>query len=771
MTALLWFLFVMCCLFVLQRPARRSPIAAPASELDVAVLLRKQRIASGAKPPQVTPEQALPQRPAATEADAASSTAATSVARGPATAAETAASHPSDAAFFMPGQCEQAITSVRTAIERHRAPGDAESLQTAHTQTSMAQAERESDNVRRLLQADGMLRWRPDPAKLPPQRPANASMEVLMEHVPIGGHAWLAFGNSGVTEMLMNWCHHVIGLGLGSQMVVAAFDVPLLLELHARRIPAYNYSGALPATHFRHAPYLFHRMGFLKAELITHVLRTGRHALVSDSDVAWVRDPTPLLNELLALGATLAPSTDCLDVQSDADKTPRRASAYQCGYNPGNVEPNDVVFNTGVVWFKADAAGIAFAAEWALQTLNLNNPFSDDQGVFNRLIVRGMFPVVAHSDDGRVVRAANGLRVAPLPADRFCSGHLVWVQQASQPRQCISVHATFTEYGDGGKRWRFLEAGLWGVLPNEYYDEGRYLTFVPPEAPPDPQPCALGEAEYEVGRQKPPCGGEDPHHGLGRKPHQVLGAEAFKRSSRLRANMGLMARQVHALRDALAIARVLNRTLILPHFDCLCDRSEDVQVIPTCIYHGAPMTLPMPFKCSQHFVADTHKLQLMATEPTRFGMQPHKFGGAFTAPLPLRAHSFLDDPRTAPAIKRDVVDVAVGAGGGQGGGGEGGGPDGGGGARGGAGARLPRGATNVGVQSALAPWRNARVLRLSDAEGIFAGWESDKQQATLFTTMMEYYLYRGAWCCSSRGNGNEDGRVYTQNPPPLKVPR
>ena len=757
MTTLLWIIFVVCALFVLQRPARRSPLAMPASELDAAVLLRKQRIASSAsaKPPQVAPEQQPPQLSAAIGSAAAT----TPVERvGPANAAETAASHPSDAAFFMPGQCEQAVTSVRTAIERHRAPGDAESLQTAHTQTSMAQAERESDNVRRLLQADGMLRWRPDPAKLPPQRPANASMEVLMEHVPIGGHAWLAFGNSGVTEMLMNWCHHVIKLGLGSQMVVAAFDEPLLLQLHARRIPAYNYSGALPATHFRHAPYLFHRMGFLKAELITHVLRTGRHALVSDSDVAWAQDPTPLLNELLALGATLAPSTDCLDVRSDADKTPRRFSAYMCGYNPGNVEPLDVVFNTGVVWFKADAAGIAFAAEWALQTLNLNNPFSDDQGVFNRLIVRGMFPVVAHSADGRVIRAADGLRVAPLPADRFCSGHLVWVQQASEPRQCVSVHATFTEYGDGGKRWRFLEAGLWGLLPAEYYDEGRYLTFVPPEAPPDPQPCAPGEAQYEVGRQKPPCGGEDPHHGLGRKPHQVLGAEAFKRSSRLRANMGLMARQVHALRDALAVARVLNRTLILPHFDCLCDRSEDVQVIPTCTYHGAPMALPMPFKCSQHFVADTHKLQLMSTEPTRFGMQPHKFGGAFTHPLLLRAHSFLDDPRTAAAIKQGVVDVAVGAAGGQGGGG-------------GEVAQLPRGATNVGVKSALERWRDARVLRLSDAEGIFAGWESNKMEATLFTTMMEYYLYRGAWCCSSRGNGNEDGRVYTQTPPPLKLPR
>ena len=44
-------------------------------------------------------------------------------------------------------------------------------------------------------------------------------------------------------------------------------------------------------------------------------------------------------------------------------------------------------------------------------------------------------------------------------------------------------------------------------------------------------------------------------------------------------------------------------------------------------------------------------------------------------------------------------------------------------------------------------------------------------QGKLFTTMMEYYLLRGAWCCSSRGNGNEDGRVYTPTPPPLRVAR
>ena len=60
-------------------------------------------------------------------------------------------------------------------------------------------------------------------------------------------------------------------------------------------------------------------------------------------------------------------------------------------------------------------------------------------------------------------------------------------------------------------------------------------------------------------------------------------------------------------------------------------------------------------------------------------MQPHKMGGAFTAPLPLRAHSFLYDDRTAAAIKQSIVDVTVGAEGG------------------GSGAQLPLAATNMHI--------------------------------------------------------------------------
>ena len=83
-----------------------------------------------------------------------------------------------------------------------------------------------------------MSSWRPDASLLPPQRPANASMEQLLQYVPKGGTAWLAFGNSGVTEMLLNWVHHVIALRKGHAMVVACYDDGLFVQLrHPQKSP------------------------------------------------------------------------------------------------------------------------------------------------------------------------------------------------------------------------------------------------------------------------------------------------------------------------------------------------------------------------------------------------------------------------------------------------------------------------------------------------------------------------------------------------------
>ena len=453
--------------------------------------------------------------------------------------------------------------------------------------------------------------------------------------------------------------------------------------------------------------------------------------------------PAAEIAELAALGATLGAATDCLDVDADRDKTERPEAPVMCGHAPNSKD--GAVFNTGVLWFAADPSSIAFAQRWATATLTLASR-DDDQGAFNRL-AEGLIRW-ATSADGRVVVGPKGIRIAPLPSDRFCSGHLVWTRQAAQTRACVSVHL---------HRWRRRQAlalpraGLWALNAPEYFTEGRYDVCAA-EAAARSAAVPGGRRAYVPGGPAPkPCAGEDPHHGLGKKRFGALCGRRVSTVDAAARELDLMARQVHAFRDAAALARVLNRTLIVPHFDCLCDRSEDVEIIPSCVYHGAPPSLPMPFKCSLHFVLDTHKLQMMSSAPTP-GMRASKFNGYATPPLKLRAHSFLDDARTAADIERRSSTLRWRAGGGDG-----------------DAAALRRGATSVEALKSLERWKDARVLRLADAEGVFSGWVGDAQTARMFQTMMDYYVLRGAWCCTSRGGNQDDGRVYTKAPPPLRL--
>ena len=78
----------------------------------------------------------------------------------------------------------------------------------------------------------------------------------------------------------------------------------------------------------------------------------------------------------------------------------------------------------------------------------------------------------------------------------------------------------------------------------------------------------------------------------------------------------------------------------------------------------------------------------------------------------------------------------------------------------------PDGSCDIAYESGK---KEARVLRLSDAEGVFGGWTSHKDECRLFHTLMDYYVHRGAWCCSSRNQARQDdGRVYVRPPPGLR---
>lgn len=421
---------------------------------------------------------------------------------------------------------------------------------------------------------------------------------------------WLTFSNQAYLHFAQNWYLSVKSIGRHRQVVVAALDAPTLRTWRSLRVPVLDYTH-FGATHdFRgigadQAP--FRKMGAMKVAAFLQLLKLNRTVLVSDVDTVWTADPQPYLAGLtnqLDVGVT----SDCLSREADENK--RGASqrfdkhgVWFCGHNPGNTF--GATFNTGVLYLRPTPSTITFTARWHAK---LEAPTEDwhmeDQRGFNELVMDKFYPTVAAPgvDDGSVVLAAsNTLRLMPLPARRFCSGHTFFVQQSGRNEQCLNVHVTFTEGGVHGKLWRLREAGMWDLHPKGYFDTGRFLTIKPPAVPLPYPPARIEpyeQCEARMARGDPPdprfygwwsppgyatrCAKETAQYDDRNKDHGVTIDEAKAMSPRLQGHLKMSARYLVALRDGMSIAWLLNRTFVFPRFGCLCDRSEWPDVMPTC---------------------------------------------------------------------------------------------------------------------------------------------------------------------------------------------
>ena len=240
----------------------------------------------------------------------------------------------------------------------------------------------------------------------------------------------------------------------------------------------------------------------------------------------------------------------------------------------------------------------------------------DDQLTFNQLIewngtigdkkAGHVYPVKAGRSDGRLILDGSGLRrIAPLPARLVCSGHVFHIQQSVERRGCMVMHLTFVEADRAGKRWRLREAGLFPVKP-EATDGLKFLTYTPPQplgpVPPERHPSLLREGQSPL-----------PVPNLGRWPNEKSSegwtvATALQYVPRLVSHLDLVDRHVYAMKQALALARVLNRQLIMPRLLCLCERAQQPwDIIPTCIKLGS--TTELPFVCPMENFLNVEELE------------------------------------------------------------------------------------------------------------------------------------------------------------------
>ncbi len=260
------------------------------------------------------------------------------------------------------------------------------------------------------------------------------------------------------------------------------------------------------------------------------------------------------------------------------------------------------------------------------------------------------------------------LKIARLPLRYFANGHTFFVQRIyakSEHPPPFAVHMTY-QYGDSskfpyGKRQRMREGRVWQVDPPSYYGEGRYLA-VAPEA-------AALPIDY-----------------LSRECTTADAADRFnKEDAHLRV----------VLRDALALAIALNRTLVLPRMLCYCDNIW--KEMKHCRVGGA-FGMTLPFDCP----AD-HILNL----PAWFRKD---------VPITFREPGFLSDPRLSPAIKSSWVRV-----------------------------NTPPMTANEAVQQ-LRPYESARVIELNKARDSFCGFEDGARGKAFGQLAQELVPYSRHFC-------------------------
>ena len=244
----------------------------------------------------------------------------------------------------------------------------------------------------------------------------------------------------------------------------------------------------------------------------------------------------------------------------------------------------------------------------------------------------------------------------------------------------IAVHATYSlDNHDGlAKQQRFREAGLWRVDPPSYF-EGKFLAY---NATPS---AALRDALASFKSR-------------GKKPNNI------------KTHAMALADHLAGLRDALALARALRRTLVLPRWTCYCDRlwspSDDIFHFG-CMYPGAQDGNFLPFDCPMDHVLDT----------------PRWFENDFG--VGVREPSFLSNPRVPANVSGAVAKV-----------------------------KLPKGLNDKEVAKVLGAHASAGVIEIDDPVGTFCGFDDGALDRKYREVSSHLLTYRRTPFCMMEGSDN-----------------
>ncbi|GBG80380.1 hypothetical protein CBR_g30748 [Chara braunii] len=413
----------------------------------------------------------------------------------------------------------------------------------------------------------------PDPSQPLPDTKKFGLTKALVESRARDNVIVVSFANNAFFDFAVSWVRHLTDLGLDNVLVGALDDI-ILSKLYYLGVPVFGVESRLPPHDPGWGSPGFHKIVQKKLGLLRTLLDMGFEVLMSDTDVMWVRDPIPFFRHHEAADV-LTSSDQVSNVARDESLEDWRIA--------------HAAYNIGILFYRPTNASRKQLRAWEAEIMGGEEVW--DQNAFNDVMRRTLGPEV--EGGGGLFYAFDGeLKMGILPVSVFCSGHTYFVQQLPEKfgLKPYAIHATFQYGGTAGKRHRFREAMAWAYDDDpDYFNPKDGLMSFKPNIP--EELLIFGEHNVET-------------------------------------HFALVNYQLKLIRQALAIASILNRTLIFPELWCRLDR----------LWYPHPGVLPgtltsQPFRCPLDHVFEINHM-LEAFPVNEFGPQIH-----------FREYSFLSNPR------------------------------------------------------------------------------------------------------------------------------
>ncbi|CAJ2646858.1 unnamed protein product [Trifolium pratense] len=427
-----------------------------------------------------------------------------------------------------------------------------------------------------------VLNLPPRNKKMPPLKDFRLTKELVQQRVK-DNIIIVTFGNYAFMDFILTWVKQLNDLGL-SNYLVGAMDTKLLEALYWKGVPVFDMNSHMSTVDVGWGSPTFHKMGREKVILINSILPFGYELLMCDTDMVWLKNPLPYLARYP--GADVLTSSDQVipTVVDDSLEVWKEVGA---------------AYNIGIFHWRPTESAKKLGKEWKELLLADDNIW--DQNGFNDIVHRELGPSV--DEDSGLVYAYDGtLKLGILPSSIFCSGHTYFVQGMYQQLRLepYAVHTTFQYAGTEGKRHRLREAMLFHDPPEYYNPPGGFLSFKP----------SIPKSLLLIGK-----------HTIG-------------------SHFKLINYQMKQIRTALAIASLLNRTLVMPPLWCRIDR----------LWFPHPGVLEgsmtrQPFLCPLDHVFEVN-VMLKELPEEEFGPR-----------IDIREYSILDNPSLPSEVKKSWLDV------------------------------------------------------------------------------------------------------------------